>query len=53
VAPGEFIWANGPQTTPWSPQIFEEELNDTTMLDAFRPIEGTNNNRRLLRNHYR
>jgi hypothetical protein len=20
----------------------EEELNDTTMLDAFRPIEGTN-----------
>jgi hypothetical protein len=43
VAPGEFIWADGPQATPWrSPQIFEEELNDSTMLDAFRPIEGTN-----------
>jgi hypothetical protein len=23
-------------------KFFEEELNDTTMLDAFRPIEGTN-----------
>jgi hypothetical protein len=43
VAPGEFIWADGPQATPWrSPQIFEEELDDSTMLDAFRPIEGTN-----------
>jgi hypothetical protein len=30
------------KTTWRSPQIFEEELNDTTMLDAFRPIEGTN-----------
>jgi hypothetical protein len=43
VAPGEFIWADGPQATPWrSPQIFEEELDDSTMLDAFRPIEGAN-----------
>jgi hypothetical protein len=43
VAPGEFIWADGPQATPWrSPQIFEEELDDSTLLDAFRPIEGTN-----------
>jgi hypothetical protein len=43
VAPGEFIWADGPQATPWrSPQIFEEELDDSTLLDAFRSIEGTN-----------
>jgi hypothetical protein len=43
VAPGEFIWADGPQATPWrSPQFFKEELDDSTMLDAFRPIEGTN-----------
>ncbi len=43
VAPGEFIWGDGPQATPWrSPQFFEEELDDSTILDAFRPIEGTN-----------
>jgi hypothetical protein len=51
VAPGDFIWAPPSaagstaqiaQANPWrSPQIFEQELDDSDMVAAFRPIEGT------------
>jgi len=46
IKPGDFFWPVDPMTGPYpaprkSLQIFEEFMDDETLLGAFQPIEGT------------